>query len=142
MEGVRLYPDFADAINNQRSTEVALEAFTGSAIDISIRVRDTRFNVLGNVTSYEFNNSRDAIEVTSLADKYKQQYNAGLLSGSGRIECLFDYASDTINEPPVALLQTIQRLDLGCSFDLALYLTDQEISPDQLLLLPNNSGHH
>lgn len=128
--GLRLYPTFADAINNERANETALENFTGDPIDVKITVRDVRYNVLGNVTSYEFNTSRDAIEVTSLSDKYKQQYNAGLLSGSGRIECMFDYTTDAVNEPPIVMLQTIQRLDLGCDFDLALYLTDQDIVPD------------
>ena len=27
------------------------------------------------------------------------------------------------------MLQTIQRLDLGCAFDIALYLTDKEVIP-------------
>ena len=130
MGGLRLYPTFADAINNERTNEIALDRFTNDPIDVKITVRDVRYNVLGNVTSYEFNTSRDAIEVTSLSDKYKQQYNAGLLSGSGRIECMFDYTTDAVNEPPIVMLQTIQRLDLGCDFDLALYLTDQNIVPD------------
>ena len=128
--GIRLYPTFADAINNQRSSEIALESFAGAALAVDITVRDVRYNVLGNVTSYEFNTSREAIDVTSLSDKYKQQYNAGLLSGTGRIECMFDYTTNSVDEPPVVMLQTIQRLDLGCDFDLALYLTDQEVDPD------------
>ena len=128
--GLRLYPTFADAINNQRSSEIALEGFTGAALAVDITVRDVRYNVLGNVTSYEFNTSREAIDVTSLSDKYKQQYNAGLLSGTGRIECMFDYTTTSVDEPPVVMLQTIQRLDLGCDFDLALYLTDQEVDPN------------
>lgn len=128
--GLRLYPTFADAVNNERSSEIAVENFVGGAMPVELTVRDVRYNTLGNVTSYEFNTSREAIDVTSLADKYKQQYNAGLLSGTGRIECMFDYTTNSVDEPPVVMLQTIQRLDLGCDFDLALYLTDQEIDPD------------
>lgn len=127
--GMRLFDSFARAINNERANEITLEDFTGDPIDVKLNIRDTRYNVLANVTSYEFNTSRDSIDVTSLADKYKQQHNAGLLSGSGRIECVFDYTTDSVNEPPVVMLQTIQRLDLGCDFDLALYLTDQEVDP-------------
>lgn len=127
--GLRLYRNFADSINNERANEIVLDRFTNEPIDVTIKVRDTRYNVLGNVSRYEFNTSRDAIEVTALADKYKQQYNAGLLSGSGRIECMFDFLADAVNEPPVLMLQTIQRLDLGCAFDLALYLTDKDVDP-------------
>ena len=127
--GLRLYPEFADAINNERTTEIALDPFTNGPINVNLAVRDTQFNILGNVTRYEFNTSRDAIDATTLSDKYKQQFNAGLLSGSGRIECAFDYTTTASTEPPVVMLQTIQRLDAGCAFDLALYLTDKEVVP-------------
>lgn len=126
-DGVRLYPTLADAINDTRANEIALEAFSGDPLEISVTVKDLAFNVLGNVTRYEFQNTREQIETTVLSDKYKQQYSAGLLSGSGRIECAFNYISSGSEETPKLLLQLIQRLDLGCSFDLALYLTDQSV---------------
>lgn len=128
--GLRLFATFASAVNNDRSNEVALQNFTGDPINVSISVRDVKYNMLGNVLRYEFNTSRESIDLTSLSDKYKQQYNAGLISGSGRIECAFDFTSDGERETPMFMLQTIQRLDLGCSFDIALYLTDKEIDPN------------
>ena len=128
--GLRLFSTFAAAVNNDRGSEVALQNFTGNPIAISISVRDVRYNTLGNVLRYEFNTSRESIDLTSLSDKYKQQYNAGLISGSGRIECAFDFTSDGESEPPMFMLQTIQRLDMGCSFDIALYLTDKEVDPN------------
>jgi len=128
--GLRLFSTFADSINNNRSAEIALQAFTGNPIDAIVSVRDSRFNRLGNVTRYEFNTSRESIDLTGLSDKYKQQHNAGLISGSGRIECFFDYATGTDVEAPLIMLQTIQRLDIGCAFDIALYLTDKEVNPN------------
>ena len=128
--GLRLFETFASAVNNDRSNEIALQNFTGDPINVSISVRDVKYNMLGNVLRYEFNTSRESIDLTSLSDKYKQQYNAGLISGSGRIECAFDFTSDGERETPMFMLQTIQRLDLGCSFDIALYLTDKEIDPN------------
>lgn len=125
--GLRLFPTFEDSINNTRANEIDLEAFTGDPIDVTITVRDTRFNILGNVSRYEFNTSREAVDLTTLSDKYKQQHSAGLISGSGRIECAFDYTTGTSEEAPMIMLQVIQRLDLGCAFDLALYLTDKEV---------------
>ena len=83
----------------------------------------------GNVSRYELNTSRDSVDLTTLSDKYKQQHNAGLISGSGRIECFFDYTTNGVEEAPIFMLQTIQRLDLGCAFDSALYLTDKEVIP-------------
>lgn len=128
--GLRFFNTFTASVNNERSDEVALQAFTGDPIAVTVQVRDVSYNILGNVTSYEFNTSRDSIDVTALQDKFKQQYTSGLLSGSGRIECGFDYETTGINEPPFLMLQLIQRLDLGSAFDVALYLTDKEVDPD------------
>jgi hypothetical protein len=127
--GLRLFPSFEDSINNTRSNEIDLQAFTGDPIDVSVSVRDVRFNILGNVSRYEFNTSRDSVDLTALSDKYKQQHSAGLISGSGRIECAFDYTTGNTEEAPMIMLQIIQRLDLGCAFDIALYLTDKQVVP-------------
>ncbi len=129
--GLRFFSAFEDSINNTRANEVDLQAFTGEPIEASLAVRDTRFNIVGNVSRYEFNTSRDSVDLTTLADKYKQQHNAGLISGSGRIECAFDYTTGSTIEAPMIMLQIIQRLDLGCAFDIALYLTDKEVVATQ-----------
>ena len=128
--GLRFYPTFQSAVNNIRTEEITLQNFTGNPIPVSISIRDVGYNVLGNVTNYEFNTSREAIDITTLQDKYKQQYTAGLLSGSGRIECGFDYQQSGAKETPFFMLQIIQRLDIGSAFDIALYLTDQEVDPN------------
>jgi hypothetical protein len=128
--GLRLFPNFADAVNNARANEIALEAFTGDPIEVDVAVRDVGFNVLGNVTSYEFQSNREAIDITALSDKFRKQYSAGIISGSGRIDCFFDNITSGVNETPQLLLQLIQRLDLGSAFDLALYLVDKEVDPD------------
>ena len=125
--GIRLYPTFADAINDTQANQIALENFNGEPLEATVRVSDIAYNVLGNVTRYEFQNNREQIETTALSDKYKKQLSTGLISGSGRIDCAFDYISSGTFETPKLLLQLIQRLDLGCAFDLALYLTDQSV---------------
>ena len=127
--GLRLFPTFQDAINNARANEIALQSFTGDPIEVEVFVRDVSLNILGNVSRYEFNTSRESIDLTTLSDKYKQQYSAGLISGSGRIECAFDYTTGSTEEAPILMLQVIQRLDIGCAFDIALYLTDKEVVP-------------
>lgn len=127
--GLRLFSTFQDAINNTRANEINLEAFTGDPIAVVVSVRDVRFNLLGNVTRYEFNTSRESIDLTSLSDKYRQQHSAGLISGSGSIECFFDNTTTNSEEASIIMLQIIQRLDLGCAFDIALYLTDKEVIP-------------
>ena len=127
--GIRLFEDFGDAVNNERANEYALANFYGEPIEITVGVRDTRYNTLGSVTSFEINTDRAAMETTSLSDKFKQQYSAGLLSGNGSIECLFSYETVADQDVPLFLLQVINRLDVGSSFKALLSLSSVEQSP-------------
>ena len=124
--GIRLFPTFSDAVNNERANECALTAFTGNPIEMTVAVQDTKYNTLGSVTSFEINTDRAAMETTSLSDRFKQQYSAGLLSGNGSIECLFSYDTVDNQEVPLFLLQVINRLDVGSSFKALLALTSRE----------------
>jgi hypothetical protein len=127
--GIRLFEDFGDAVNNERANEYALADFYGEPIEITVGVRDTRYNTLGSVTSFEINTDRAAMETTSLSDRFKQQYSAGLLSGNGSIECLFSYETVADQDVPLFLLQVINRLDVGSSFKTLLALSSVEQSP-------------
>jgi hypothetical protein len=127
--GLRFFYSFENAINNNRAAELTLAAFAGAALPITVRVRDVAENVLGNVTGYTLNTDRESIDATSLSDKFRRQYSAGIISGSGSIDCLFDYTSTGIKETPLLMLQLIHRVDIGSEFDLALYLTDKELNP-------------
>lgn len=126
--GLRFFYQFENAVNNNRAAEISLASFAGAALEINVRVRDVAFNVLGNVTSYTLNTSRETIDITSLSDKFQKQYSAGNISGSGSIDCLFDYTSTGIKETPLLMLQLIHRVDIGSEFDLALYLVDKELN--------------
>ena len=127
--GLRFFHEFENAINNNRAAELTLTAFAGAALPITVKVRDVAENVLGNVTGYTLNTDRETIDATSLSDKFRKQYSAGIISGSGSIDCLFDYTSTGIKETPLLMLQLIHRVDIGSEFDLALYLTDKELNP-------------
>lgn len=127
--GVRLFPSFIDAVNNTRENELSLAAFYGEPINTEIQVIDNRPNTLGSVTSFEINTDRAAMEVSSLSDKFRQQYSAGLLSGNGSIECLFSYENIAAEETPLFLLQVINRLEIGSNFNALLSISSQEISP-------------
>jgi hypothetical protein len=124
--GLRFYDQFADAINNNRENELTLAANFGAPIIASIIIRDSRYNTLGSVISYDINTDRAAVETTSLSDKFRQQYSAGLISGNGSIECLFSYQTVEDEETPLFLLQTIQRLDVGSELSMLLSLSPPE----------------
>ena len=63
--------------------------------------------MLGGVTSYEFNTDREALETTALSDKFKRMYSAGLISGSGKIDCIFNNQTSGVTETPLLALQLI-----------------------------------
>lgn len=126
--GVRLYPTFEDAINNTRATEITLTAFAGDDIAITVQLRDGSANTLGSVTGFEINTDRAALDTTSLSDKFRQQYSAGILSGNGSIDCIFDYAVSGSQETPLFLLQVINRLEVGSEIDMILSLSSTDLS--------------
>lgn len=129
--GLRLFRSFVDAVNNTRANEIALQTFTGEPLNVVLNIRDAGNNPLANVTSFEFNTSREEIDTTSLNDKFKQQYNAGLISGSGTIDCAFDYKTSGYEDTPLALMQILLRLDAGSAFDAQLFLLDSDINPNE-----------
>lgn len=122
--GLRFFPSFAAAVNNTRAEEYDLTAFAGDPLPITVGVRDSSYNILGSVTGYTINTDREAIETTSLNDRFRQQYSAGLISGSGSIDCLFSLATTGVVETPLLMLQLIQRIEIGSAFDCALYLSE------------------
>jgi hypothetical protein len=125
--GLRFFRTFEDAINNNRDNELPLVAFSGAPLAIIVEVEDTDYNTVGSVTGFTFQTEREAIETTSLSDKFKQQYSAGLISGSGTIDALFNPYTDRRKESSLLLLQLIQRVEIGAQFETELFLTDQNV---------------
>lgn len=125
--GLRFFRTFEAAVNNDRNLELPLAAFTGAPILIRIEIEDTDYNILGNVTNFSFQTEREAVETTSLSDKFKQQYSAGLISGSGSIDALFNPSTTARQENSLLLLQLIQRVEIGSAFSAQLWLTDENV---------------
>lgn len=123
--GLRFFRTFEDAINNNRAVELPLVSFTGGPIPIDVSIEDTDFNTAGSITGFTFQTEREAVETTSLSDKFKQQYSAGLISGSGSIDALFNPCTQLRQESSLLLLQLIQRVEIGSSFEAELFITDQ-----------------
>lgn len=125
--GLRFFRSFQDAVNNDRTKEVQVAAFTGAPLPVTIEVEDLGFNVLGSVTSFDFQTEREAVETTSLSDKFKQQYSAGLISGSGSLDALFSVGDTDNRETSLLLLQLIQRVEIGSAFEAQLFITNENV---------------
>jgi hypothetical protein len=59
-------------------------------------------------------------------------HSAGLISGSGKIDCIFSNRKSGVQETPLLALQLINRVDIGSEFDCLLSITDQENDPTSL----------
>jgi hypothetical protein len=127
--GIRFFPTFATAVNNDRAYEWTIVNFAGAALTVEIKVRDVSANVLGDVTGYKFNTDREGLDATTLNDKFKRMHSAGLISGAGSIDCLFNNKTSGVNETPLLMLQLIHRVDIGSEFDCLLNITDSRVDP-------------
>lgn len=125
--GIRLFETFSAAINNDRTVEYPVEDFTGSDISISVQIYGSVERVLGDVRSYSFNTDREALETTTMSDRFKRMYSAGLISGAGSIDCIFNTTNSGLVENSLLMLQLINRTDIGSEFDCFLQLTDNDV---------------
>lgn len=125
--GLRFFSSFESAVNNDRSQEYSLVGFASPALPITFSVRDAKDNAVGDVTGYTLNTEREAIDVTGLSDKFRRHYSAGVISGNGTIDCVFNYENTGDKESSLLLIQLIQRVDIGSEVELFLYLTDKDL---------------
>lgn len=125
--GIRLFNDFSNAINNNRTVEYPLESFTGDPIDINVSVYGSVERVLGDVTGFTFNTDREALDTTTMSDRFKKMYSAGLISGSGSIDCIFNTSNSGLVENSLLMLQLINRTDIGSEFSCFLQLTEDAV---------------
>ena len=128
MGGIRLFDTFAKAITGRQSDALTLVTPSASK-DVTIRTVNSRFRHLARVKDFEITTNRDQIDLTPLGAQFKKQYEAGLISGQGTLNCLWEHNSDLADNTPVAdpefpfyLAQLIIRLQQGADFDGRFYI--------------------
>ena len=149
--GMRLYTDFARALAGAKDGAVELNLLDTSRLDANtgpdgnsevdnryqlIEMRadelgEAGWRCLGEVTSYELVSERENIDTTALNQAYRQQYEAGIIQGSGRISAFWEHefgnceVVDAIRYPEVSffLAAVILRLEQGADFGARFYLT-------------------
>jgi len=127
--GIRLFETFSQAINNDRTSEYPVETFTGDPIPVDVSVYGSVERVLGDVTGYSFNTDRESLDTTTMSDRFKKMYSAGLISGSGSIDCLFNTQNSGLTENSLLMLQLINRTDIGSEFSCFLQLLESDNYP-------------
>jgi hypothetical protein len=118
--GIRLYDNFDDSLEGASAGLVPLNAIARN-IPIRVTVRDRDARLLGCVSDYEINTTRETVDVTALSDEYRQQYSS-LISGSGRLTAQWDYVKEGDTEPVNYLMQLVLRTEVGSSFHAKFFI--------------------
>ena len=118
--GIRLYDSWYKAIANYQADAVQLVPPSGS-YRLSLRAMEGDDRCLARTVSWTLNTNRDVADITSLGDGFQKQM-ATMVSGSGELDCLFDYAPSTCagdegNEELSQYLHRLAlRLEIGSTF--------------------------
>ena len=118
--GLRLYNTYSDAIAGTSNNRVAL-AVPGANIAISCKILNSVPRLLANIIRFELSTDREAVDTSSLGDEFRNQYST-LITGSGSIDCIFDYATAGQTEIAVYLHNLLLRQQFGSDFKANLYI--------------------
>ena len=128
--GIRLYNTFADSIEGLTTTALTLVA-PSAAKDVVLKTKNDNFRHVAKIRSGEMTTSREQVDLTNLGDEFRNQYEAGLISGQGSMNCIWEHSygsEDRANnygvdpEFPFYLAQLIVRTQQGSDFDGVFYL--------------------
>ena len=118
--GIRFYTSFSAALNGSASNAVDL-ADISADIPIKVQLQNADFRVLAQVTNYELNTQRDVVDTTTLSEDFRSQLSS-LMSGSGSMTCIWEYADATEKELSNYLLNLILRTKVGSIFRGKFYV--------------------
>jgi len=120
LDGLRLYNTYSDAVAGTSNNRVAL-ATPGAAIAVGCKILNSTPRILGQIVKFELSTDREAVDTTGLGDEFRNQYST-LITGSGSIECIFDYAVSGQTEVAVYLHNLLLRQQFGSDFKANLYI--------------------
>lgn len=118
--GVRLFKDWKDAVNNTTAAAVRLTV-PAVGFRVSYEVLEEPERCLAQTVSWTLNTDRETADFTSLGDNFRQNM-ATLVSGSGEVDCFFDYnvrdgcQGDGSQLPSSYMHQLALRQEVGANF--------------------------
>ena len=143
MGGIRLYDNFEASIRGELSEALELSPISESH-EILIQTRNSQYKFLAQVRQFDFTTERETIDTTILGDQFRKRYEAGLISGQGRLECFWDHKNELCDpsgcagaELPIYLAQLCVRLTQGADFEGRFFIYSP--GPDDDLRANKNS---
>lgn len=118
--GIRLFKTWGAALKGDINDAVVLATPSGS-YTITVSVTNAGYRTLGEVVSYELSTQRAALDATVLGEEFVEQVS-GLVSGSGRMTCFWDFGENQDFEAAQYIHHLILRQQLGSNFSAAFTL--------------------
>lgn len=118
--GIRLFKTWGAALKGDFNDAVVLATPSGS-YTITVSVTNAGYRTLGEVVSYELSTQRAALDATVLGEEFVEQVS-GLVSGSGRMTCFWDFGENQDFEAAQYIHHLILRQQLGSNFSAAFTL--------------------
>ena len=129
--GLRLYTSFSDALAGKFDDALPLVR-PRKTTEVKIQTQTDKFRCLAQVQSFDMTTSRELVQTTSLCQEFQNQYEAGLISGQGRMSCFWEHryalCDDLFGvsvedlEFSVYLARLILRLQQGAKFRGNFYI--------------------
>tara|TARA_B100000131_G_scaffold16721_1_gene16975 strand:- start:5059 stop:5925 length:867 start_codon:yes stop_codon:yes gene_type:complete len=128
--GIRLFESFPLAIEGVTANAKTLVT-PSSTKNVILQTRNELFRHVANVKDFEMTTSREQVDLTSVGDEFKSQYEAGLISGQGSMNCIWEHSYGSRNranqygtdsEFPFYLAQLILRTQQGADFSGIFYV--------------------
>lgn len=142
--GVRLFRQWKDAVNN--STDVAVRlANPASSYRVTYEVVETPERCLAQTVSWTLNTDRETADFTSLGDGFRQNMST-LVSGSGEVDCFFDFKvrdgceGDGTQQPSIYMHQLALRQEVGSKFTGVFLMKRVGAMPLDLLISPEEQS--
>lgn len=141
---VALYTSFTKSLIGASGVALPLSVpggFPAGGITVNVVPNSEFARELGQVVSFELNTNRDNVDTTVLGDEFRSQWS-GLISGSGRMTCVWDYENDgqlPEKEVPHYLMQLILRTEIGSEFTGRFNLVPDQVGAGSRAL-PRDSG--
>lgn len=118
--GIRLFKTWGAALKGDFNDAVVLATPSGS-YTITVSVTNAGYRTLGEVVSYEVSTQRAALDATVLGEEFVERIS-GLVSGSGRMTCFWDFGENQDFEAAQYIHHLILRQQLGSNFSAAFTL--------------------
>ena len=121
--GIRLFANFEASLSGQEGDALQLVA-PSAAQNITLQTKNDRYRFMARIRDFEITTSRDTVDLTALGNEFRDQYEKGLISGQGTLNCLWEsngsiagsgYGATTA-EFPSYLARLVVRVQQGADF--------------------------